>query len=621
MRAGELVLHIYKRTDDTDCIAGSFCFAEAAPHAAQTDFDRRIISMKRSFWRVLVLTAAAAVLLAGGPAAAVHAAQEDTIDTGRTGSIVIHKYDITGAESDGVDVSGEISDGLANAAAEDALQDYAIEGVEFTYLKVSGIRTEPEDGRLRVIYDLPEDLAGIVRDTGGRRFTGDELNDAMQTLMSGDGRTAAKNSLEDYIAEQGGTAMELTDAQGLTEESGLPLGLYLIVETMVPENVMSSVDPFFVSLPMTDPTGDRWIYDVSAYPKNQTDNPTLEKEVRSQDDRENFAETATASEGDVLEFRILSEMPRITSKATYLSRYDYDDAMCAGVKYNEDTQIRFYGSRKDAEAEKNVLEVWEKGSPDFSVAYTEPGTDGRRHMKIGMSRQGLEKINPAFSEAVMEIRYTGTLQSNADTIQGTDGNPNDVELTWSRTNKAEYDTLTDQTKTFTFGINLQKRFSDEQGDPEKVQFILHNDTDGYYVTAKSENGLYYVDGKAESEKDATALSPKADGWLDVCGVEAEDDFTLTEIRTDHGYTLLRDPVKIHIDQEGTAIADSQEAVMVSRNGQKNAAIQLGVLNTRDVNLPRTGGRGTLLFTLAGGAAVLLGIMMTSGRRRQRREDA
>ena len=577
--------------------------------------------MKRSFWKVLVLTAAAAALLAGGPAAAVHAAQEDMIETGRTGSLTIHKYDITGAEGDGVDVSGEISNGLVNTTVEDALKDYAIEDVEFTYLKVADIQTEEESGRLRVVYDLPEDLAGIVRGTGGVRFTGDELNESMQTLMSGDGRTAAKNSLEDYIAGQNGTAMRLTDDQGVTTVNGLGLGLYLIAETRVPENVMYSVDPFFVSLPMTDPTGDRWIYDVSAYPKNQTDNPTLEKEVRSQDDRESFAETATASEGDILEFRIFSEMPRITSKATYLSRYDYDDAMCAGVKYNEDTQIRFYGSRKDAEAEKNVLAVWEKGSPNFRIAYTEPGDDGRRHMTIQMSKQGLKEINPAFSEAVMEIRYTGTLQSNADTIQGTDGNPNDVELTWSRTNKAEYDTLTDQTKTFTFGIHLMKKFSDEQGNPEKVKFILHNDTDGYYVTAKSENGLYYVTGKAESEKGATAFSPKADGWLDVCGVEADDDFTLTEIRTDSGYTLLRDPVKIHIDQGGKASVDSQEAAVISRGGHKNAAVQLTVLNTRDVDLPRTGGRGTLLFTLAGGAAVLLGIMMTSGGRRQRRKDA
>lgn len=582
-------------------------------------FDGRIYDMKRCFRRVLVLTAAAALLLASGPAAAVYAAQEDTIDTGRSGSLTIHKYDITGAESDGVDVSGQISNGLVNTAAEDALKDYAIGGVEFTYLKVAQIRTEQKDGRLQVVYDLPEDLAGILRTAGGVRFTGDELNESMLTLMSGDGHTAAKNSLEDYIAGKSGTAMELTDAQGVTSVSGLPLGLYLIAETRVPENVMSTVDPFFVSLPMTDPTGDRWIYDVSAYPKNQTDSPTLEKEVRSQDDRESFAETATASEGDILEFRILSEMPRITSKATYLSKYDYDDAMCPGVKYNDDTQIRFYRSLPDARAEKNALAVWEKGSPKFSIAYTEPGADGRRHMTILMSEQGLAEINPAFSEAVMEIRYTGTLQSNADTVTGTDGNPNDVELTWSRTNKAEYDTLTDRTETFTFGIHLQKKFSDEQGDPKKVQFVLHNDTDGYYVTARLENGQYYITGKADSEKGAAALSPKADGWLDVCGAEAEDDFTLTEIRTDKGYTLLRDPVKIHINQKGTATVDSRDAAVVSRNGHKNAAVQLTVVNTRDVDLPRTGGRGTLLFTLAGGAAILLGIMMSGGRR-QRKED-
>ena len=112
--------------------------------------------MKRSFWRVLAL-AAAAVLTMEGLTQAVFAAPEDTIEEGRTGALTIHKYDITGAERDGVDTGGEISDGLVNEAAEAALQDYAIEGVEFTYLKVADISTELEEGRVRIVYDLPEE--------------------------------------------------------------------------------------------------------------------------------------------------------------------------------------------------------------------------------------------------------------------------------------------------------------------------------------------------------------------------------------------------------------------------------------------------------------------------------
>ena len=78
--------------------------------------------------------------------------------------------------------------------------------------------------------------------------------------------------------------MPLTDGNGVTRATGLPLGLYLVVETKVPANVNTTVDPFFVSLPMTNDSGDYWFYDVDVYPKNQTDIPNLDKLVRQNDD-------------------------------------------------------------------------------------------------------------------------------------------------------------------------------------------------------------------------------------------------------------------------------------------------------------------------------------------------
>lgn len=54
-------------------------------------------------------------------------------------------------------------------------------------------------------------------------------------------------------ANQSGTAMSLTDdITGTTSVDGLELGLYLVVETEVPENVTSTVTPFLVSLLMRD---------------------------------------------------------------------------------------------------------------------------------------------------------------------------------------------------------------------------------------------------------------------------------------------------------------------------------------------------------------------------------
>ena len=88
-----------------------------------------------------------------------------------------------------------------------------------------------------------------------------------------------KNALENAV-KNGGVAMTETDATGHTSASNMEQGLYLVVETRVPEMVTSTCNPFFVSLPMTTIDGSEWTYDIVIYPKNQTGNPTLSKTVR-----------------------------------------------------------------------------------------------------------------------------------------------------------------------------------------------------------------------------------------------------------------------------------------------------------------------------------------------------
>ena len=98
---------------------------------------------------------------------------------------------------------------------------------------------------------------------------------------------------------KGGTAMDLTDAKGVTKKDKLPLGLYLIVETKVPEDVTYTTNPWFVQLPSTDSEGDDWFYDVVCYPKNETGVPTLDKRVRNNPDKDNVT---TANQDALADF-------------------------------------------------------------------------------------------------------------------------------------------------------------------------------------------------------------------------------------------------------------------------------------------------------------------------------
>ena len=268
--------------------------------------------------------------------------------------------------------------------------------------------------------------------------------------------TNVKNALETAV-KNGGVAMTETDATGHTSASGLEQGLYLVVETRVPENVTSTCNPFLISLPMTTVDGSEWNYDVTVYPTNQTGNPDLEKTVREDknstgkntgsltDIKDGFEHTATASVGDIVDYQIISTLPTITSKASSLSEYTYVDTLSKGIKYNKnDVVIEFF---KDAGCTDKIT-TWDESSGKFTVVYE----DTANTMTIKMTETGLAEINESesvytdsvkrgYSDCTMRITYAATL--TADARMGDTDNPNKVVLTWKRTNITYFDTLED----------------------------------------------------------------------------------------------------------------------------------------------------------------------------------
>ena len=214
-----------------------------------------------------------------------------TIDSSKKASLSLYKYDITAASADGAwDAASYVSTGVQDDAVTDKLAQYAIQGVEFSYLRVASTYSQRESGQYKVgvLYGFADDAVlqaiGLTKADAYKRgngvfyFTSDKLNKAMSDALTANA-TTVKNALE-AAARNGGKAMPETDENGHSKVSGLEQGLYLVVETRVPENVTSTCNPFFVSLPMTTMDGKNWNYDVTVYPKNQTGNPTLEKTVR-----------------------------------------------------------------------------------------------------------------------------------------------------------------------------------------------------------------------------------------------------------------------------------------------------------------------------------------------------
>lgn len=643
--------------------------------------------------------------------------EDAPIDESKTGSLTIYKYDLTNAEKDGVWDSSYVSTGVFDqTGVNDVLggsgaalgngetgYGYAIKGVEFSYIQVADIVQFSEsendsrtDSHLEVLYAIDKTkgadfLKALNLADGKNRYTNadaldstkyyyqsDVLIDALAAALESNS-TAVKNALEAYISANGGAAMPLTDAYGKTKAENLALGLYLVVETKVPEMVVSTTDPFLVSVPMTSVNGTnatdggtRWIYDITLYPKNLTGIPSLEKTLReNQNDTgkhqgsassitDGYAHTGTASAGDTIDYQIISTLPAITSESTYLSCYTFVDTLSKGLTYNKgDVVLEFF---TDAACTDSVAK-WTEADGKFTVAYNTTDA-GESVMTIEMTAAGLTEINASkavyteasmvnsgYSDCTLRISYAAKMDSSNDLVFGDKGNDNKVVLTWKRSSQNYYDTLVDDCHVFSYGIDLTKLFSDGKGDFSKVEFLIQNKTDNYFVKAElnETEGIYYVVDHVADKADAAHFVPvktaDAQGRIIVKGLE-DDTYTLTEVRTDSGYVMLKQGIEVVISRKDTdascgiygadvlgliqndpryasiikdngdlhnmpqkhlehklltasATVDGKKVTMLEDNGSANAEAPLTVVNTRGFDLPKTGDHGTWMYSIGG----------------------
>lgn len=164
-----------------------------------------------------------------------------TIDTERTGSITIHKYEYNGEEK--IKGTGNADDRIPDGATP-------LASVEYTVWKIDELTNYYE-------YNSTGDLPKPTD------FTVEEDGSSWKLKKNG----AAAGTL---------IGSRTTDATGVVKFTGLTLGIYYVNETKAPDKVYSPVAAsqgagFLVSIPMTNPkNNDEWLYDVNVFPKNKT---------------------------------------------------------------------------------------------------------------------------------------------------------------------------------------------------------------------------------------------------------------------------------------------------------------------------------------------------------------
>lgn len=202
------------------------------------------------------------------------------------------------------------------------------------------------------------------------------------------------------------------------------------------------------------------------------------------------------------------------------------------------------------------------------------------------------------------VTYSATLNENA-VIAG-EGNKNETWLKYGENNNLETTHSTTDTKTFemhVFKFYIDKNDLTTEKGLADAKFTLSknpNGTDPIKLINKGSN-TYRVAKKDETNTITEVITPD-NGRFTIQGLGA-GTYYLTEIQQPAGYNKLSGPVTVVIDENRKVRVGESEANPVK------------VENKTGTVLPSTGGAGTTMIYLIGGALVLgSGVVLATKRR-------
>lgn len=212
------------------------------------------------------------------------------------------------------------------------------------------------------------------------------------------------------------------------------------------------------------------------------------------------------------------------------------------------------------------------------------------------------------------VTYSATLNESA-VIAG-EGNKNETWLKYGENINLETTHPTTDTKTFEMNVfkfyYKDKKNSDKETGLAGATFKLTKDSQdavniGFVKTSNetATDDVYRVAKRGETGTVATITSPKS-GKFTIQGLGA-GTYYLTETKQPDGYNKLSGPVTVVIYKDGQ--------VKVKNGDAYDEVTQVKVENKSGTVLPSTGGAGTTMIYLIGGALVLgSGVVLVTNRR-------
>lgn len=481
----------------------------------------------------------------------------------------------------------------------------ALAGVEFTIVKVADIDNDSYEVKYKLTADgatmfssLNKGLGAEVTGTelrGGLASDSNNLSDIKDCVSAKSGITAANGQV---VFSSNNTLPSGCEGSTLVDMTTTGRGIYLVVETAWPATVTDRSVPFLVSLPMTSKADNgNWIYDVYAYPKNSTKDFDIDKNITSVGDSDDNisgdGSEAEASIGDVITYQVPVTAVIPDGGLTALG---IKDTMDKGLTFVQEGNT-VSSSDVDVHAGSTTADP-KVPTTNYEVLVVD------NVLTVSFKDEYIDTLNNnAGTNKTPQFLFVYKAKLNENAVAGSVTTGNSVKLVYNYTNnpgdEIEFGTDTDTT-IYTWGIDITKQ-SDTSEPLDGVTFELYKDSpEGTalkfrQINGRENNGVYYLDNTAG---DAT-LTTSNGGELVIHGL-ASGTYYLKETKTNSGYVLLKDPVKIVISPDDNYDGNTEATISGSTVKQnEDERFEVTVVNNKGFDLPQTGAAGTALFAVAG----------------------
>ncbi len=373
----------------------------------------------------------------------------------------------------------------------------------------------------------------------------------------------------------------------------------------------------------------------------KADQPKVEKKVYEEDYTGDagygtgYNDVADHFIGESVPFKLIGTLPSAEQFAAYDSYYyEFNDTLDAGFKAPAagDFTVKIGDTVVTEDFDIVIGDVLDaNGKTATSISIKAKGND----IKKIMTDKGID-----FSTATPKVTVDYKAVLDDDAVIGLDGNENKVDLKFSNNPNVTGDGTNNTGKTpedkvivFTYEFDTLK--VDSADDTKKLQgaeFTLQDKATGKF--AKVVNGIFqgWVDAA-----EASTLTTDENGLIAIKGMEG-GTYIVKETKAPTDYNLPSQPfeitlkaTKIMSQDWNTTASDAlgefsatiaNPLPNTSETATDNAKVSvdgytatLTVKNTKGAELPETGGIGTKLFYVGGGALVLASAVILISKKR------